>query len=631
MQQRLKSKIAYLNSGRFITYCMIVIAMAVVITVYSLAVVRQLKEDTEENNLRFNQYFNTAVGNTLNGISDFAYNILRGSFSENMSSDDILNNAAGLRHEIYMYKNSNRLVGDIIEYFPALNMMVGNNGYYSPLVYYKSGGDYGINVAYSQEKFGHWFNCLFSDKTAGFYVIDEMNGAPAVFYYCSLPNPLDENERREVVVILSRDGLLEVLKELVNDGEYRAALLTDDAGTVYANYGDNPGIIGNNLFDVSAVGKEYSISETESPMLALNCITIKERGAAYRTVDLVSRIFITADVLAICAGIVLAVFYSERNRKELYRLAALFKPAQDENLSLEYIGKQIDSLLADNRLVVDEAEKQQRIVDTAFLRELLTKKEATSEEINLITTLYNEDIANDSFVLMTMTCASDEKVNSGRIYDIISETDQDDFRIYYAAVNSLLVFLINFDSDAENGRIRKLIAGLKKGTQENLTIKGTVTGAPVVSIEDVLKQWEIIRKQAAESGEYDDDKAAGEGEDGETGEYVDPALLAYDIAVREFNNSQLSLQLLAERVGVSQVYLSRVFKQRYGMSVMHYINQLRVEEAKRLITSGDEPLKVIALKVGFISDINLIRVFKKYEKITPGLYRSKEDRTQSDD
>ena len=54
---------------------------------------------------------------------------------------------------------------------------------------------------------------------------------------------------------------------------------------------------------------------------------------------------------------------------------------------------------------------------------------------------------------------------------------------------------------------------------------------------------------------------------------------------------------------------------------MRYINYLRIEEAKRLIISGSDPLKVIALKVGFLSDINLIRVFKKHENMTPGLYR----------
>ena len=625
--QKLRTRIAALYPGRFRTYIAIVFVMAAVITIYSLIVVVQLRSDTKENNQRFNDYFNTAVDNSLNGISDFAYNILRSSYSSNLIQNDDITSAAGLRHEIYMYKNSNRLVGDIIEYFPVLNMVVGNNGYYSPLVYYKSGNDYGLNMAYSNEKFQQWFSCLFTDKQAGFYLIDDMNGKPAVFYFCSLPNPLNEAERREVVVVLSRDGLFAILKELVIGGDYKSAVLADDKGLVYASYGEPHGIVGETHFDIASVGKDFTILETDSPLLGLNCITITGKSTAYQTVTLVSHILIVADIVAILIGVILAFVYAERNRRELYRIASLFEPSQDENLSLEYIEKQIDTLLADNRSVVEEAEKQQHIVDSAFLREILTRKDATAEEINLITTLYNEDIANDTFILILIRIRSVEQIDINRIYQIVSRNEQENFRVYYTSFEDTLVFLINYDSDTENGRIAKLINDVINEKEYSAAITNTATSMPMVSLIDVIKEWESLGNLLSDEGVKEKETIEKQKSIKGVTEYVDPAVLANEIAVKEFNNSQLSLQLIAERVGVSQAYLSRVFKQKYGMSVMHYINYLRVEEAKRLFTSGDDdPLKVIALKVGFISDINLIRVFKKYENITPGLYRTKEDR-----
>lgn len=625
MAHKLRSRITALNSGRFKAYCTIVIAMVAVITVYSMIIVVQLKSDTEENNRRFNEYFNTAVDNNLKGISDFAYNILRSSFSEKLTVENSMSNAAALRHEIYLCKNSNRLVGDIIEYIPALDMLVGNNGYYSPIVYYKSGGDFGINYAYSQEEFGRWFNCLFSDKQAGYYLIDDMHGKPTVFYFCSIPNPLDIEDRREVVVILSEKGLLDTLKALVVDGEYKSALLADDGGTIYAHYGENHGIIGTNLFDDSEVGKKYTVSKTSSRLLGLNCITIKEKETAYRTVALVTKILIAADLISACVGIVLAVIYAERNKQELQRLASLFKPTQPDNLSIEYIEKQIDTLLADNRTVVDEAEKQQRIVDTAFFRDVLNRTNATAEEVNHLTTLYNEDIANDTFVLAVIEYSSAEQIHHKDIYKIISGAEHENFRIYFTSLKNVLVFMVNYDSDVENGQIRKFIGTAKKYIGGAVSITSTAIGRPFVSIEDVPKQWKQLKKSIG--GPRTVQLSERQIEKSDSDEYIDPAILAHEIAIKEFNNAQLSLQLLADRVGVSQVYLSRVFKQKYGVSVMHYINYLRVDEAKRLITSGDDPLKVIALKVGFISDINFIRVFKKYENITPGLYRTQEEKT----
>lgn len=93
------------------------------------------------------------------------------------------------------------------------------------------------------------------------------------------------------------------------------------------------------------------------------------------------------------------------------------------------------------------------------------------------------------------------------------------------------------------------------------------------------------------------------------------------IITEEYNNPQLSLSVLAERLNVSQSYLSRVFKQEYGENISRFLSKIRVEKAKELMRSGNENLNTIALSVGFLSDMNFIRVFKKLENTTPGNYR----------
>lgn len=95
------------------------------------------------------------------------------------------------------------------------------------------------------------------------------------------------------------------------------------------------------------------------------------------------------------------------------------------------------------------------------------------------------------------------------------------------------------------------------------------------------------------------------------------------IISEEYDNPQMSLSILSERLGVSQSYLSRVFKQEYGENISHYLSKTRVEHAKMLMCNGDENLNAIALKVGFLSDMNFIRVFKKLENETPGNFRKK--------
>ena len=102
------------------------------------------------------------------------------------------------------------------------------------------------------------------------------------------------------------------------------------------------------------------------------------------------------------------------------------------------------------------------------------------------------------------------------------------------------------------------------------------------------------------------------------------AEVAHDMIYAEYQNPQLCLHMIAENIGVSQSYLTRLFKNKYGMSVIQYLNWVRIEKAKQLMRAGTDNLKVIAASVGFLSDVTLIRVFKKYEKTTPGSFRSKE-------
>ena len=104
---------------------------------------------------------------------------------------------------------------------------------------------------------------------------------------------------------------------------------------------------------------------------------------------------------------------------------------------------------------------------------------------------------------------------------------------------------------------------------------------------------------------------------------------AREIIDREYGDVQLGLASIADRLGISQPYLSRVFKEEYSEGISTVLNRRRIEAAKELMLAGDGNLKEIAAKVGFTSDMNFIRVFKKFETVTPGVYRkdAKQDKS----
>lgn len=88
-----------------------------------------------------------------------------------------------------------------------------------------------------------------------------------------------------------------------------------------------------------------------------------------------------------------------------------------------------------------------------------------------------------------------------------------------------------------------------------------------------------------------------------------------------FTDPMMGLYLISEQLNVSNSYLSTAFKNAYQISVVQYINKLRVDRAKQMIVDTSMSIKEIALATGFSSDIHFIRVFKKQENKTPTMLR----------
>lgn len=86
-------------------------------------------------------------------------------------------------------------------------------------------------------------------------------------------------------------------------------------------------------------------------------------------------------------------------------------------------------------------------------------------------------------------------------------------------------------------------------------------------------------------------------------------------------NGDLSQTIIADYLGVSAPYLSKFFKNEIGMSMVDYINQLRIEKVKEMLKNTEMTLTEIAHKTGYTSSKTLIRIFKQHEGVTPGRFR----------
>ncbi|SHH53620.1 response regulator transcription factor [Clostridium grantii] len=86
-------------------------------------------------------------------------------------------------------------------------------------------------------------------------------------------------------------------------------------------------------------------------------------------------------------------------------------------------------------------------------------------------------------------------------------------------------------------------------------------------------------------------------------------------------DKKIYLNDVAEHVGFSPYYFSRLFKKSSGMNLSEYINRFRIEKAKEFMTNSSLSLKEISEKAGYEDFSYFSTVFQRYEKCLPSKYR----------
>lgn len=84
---------------------------------------------------------------------------------------------------------------------------------------------------------------------------------------------------------------------------------------------------------------------------------------------------------------------------------------------------------------------------------------------------------------------------------------------------------------------------------------------------------------------------------------------------------KLALSNIAEAIGMNPSYLSHLFKKEVGLAISDYIQRERIELAKKMILTSDEPLSDIYTTLGFIDQSHFTKVFKKFTGVTPKDFR----------
>ena len=91
-----------------------------------------------------------------------------------------------------------------------------------------------------------------------------------------------------------------------------------------------------------------------------------------------------------------------------------------------------------------------------------------------------------------------------------------------------------------------------------------------------------------------------------------------------FSEESLSIQEIAEEIGLSSTHLSRVFKTATGDTVWDYLTKLRIRKACRILRTSNAKIYEVAEMTGYASPQYFSQVFYKQIGVKPLDYRKKE-------
>lgn len=90
--------------------------------------------------------------------------------------------------------------------------------------------------------------------------------------------------------------------------------------------------------------------------------------------------------------------------------------------------------------------------------------------------------------------------------------------------------------------------------------------------------------------------------------------------IDEHYTEPIQISQLATKLNVSENYFMEIFKKQYACTVIEYVTKKRMEEAKKLLATGDFSVKEVGSVIGYKDEFYFSRRFKKIMNISPSLF-----------
>lgn len=199
-------------------------------------------------------------------------------------------------------------------------------------------------------------------------------------------------------------------------------------------------------------------------------------------------------------------------------------------------------------------------------------------------------------------CQAIKDRNPGRERDCIEALmiaiEQEDYIAYLWYLKEIMKALGRTEVSLKNGRGFSLAASVNQYDLSD----------PQDTVKFVRSKFEEIEKLYEERQDGAYSKAVGE---------------AISYLQENYAMEELSTNLVARQVNLSTSWLSTKFKEEVGIGISDYLNNIRIQQARKLFDEQDYMIYEVAEKVGFASSQYFSKMFKQVLGLTPNEYKRK--------
>ena len=104
---------------------------------------------------------------------------------------------------------------------------------------------------------------------------------------------------------------------------------------------------------------------------------------------------------------------------------------------------------------------------------------------------------------------------------------------------------------------------------------------------------------------------------------LDDVIEKVQVYIRHNYQKDLNQDFIASLFYMNRSYLSTLFRQKTGMKFVDYLNDVRIEKSKEMLSGSSRKMYQISKAVGYDNPKYFFRIFKKKTGITPEQYREK--------